>query len=230
MKRQPLNKYYSVWKWSFLGWILPGVLCLGLAILIIPEAPKNPAVATVLALMSTLGIAAICFIGFGIQILSRMRVAKYIVAFCNYGNKKKPKPVAFRVHPNIKPNRRSSSLECPRCRAEVFVGGLTEPGYLIPDIEQAYRKEGVSVSGDSWLPITFVTLKKPGTAFATFQGAKRRCRGIQRGHWCEVEYDGGLEYPIALIKHELSHVILSKTFPMWSVGKQHRVMKKLLNV
>lgn len=230
MKRESFNKYYPIWKWSFLGWILPGALCLVLAIQIIWEAPENPAIATILALVSTTGIAAICFIGFGIQMLSRMKISRYVVAFCNYGNKHKPKPVAFRVHPNIKPKRKGSSLECPRCRAEVFVRGLTEPGYLIPDMEQAYRKDGWSVSGDSWLPITFVTLKKPGTVFATFQGAKRRCRGVQKGHWCEVEYDGGLEYPLALIKHELSHVVLSKTFPMWSVGKQHRVMKDVLNI
>jgi hypothetical protein len=225
-----LGEYYSVWKWSFLGWALPGVVCVVLAVAILTGVSNNPVLGTVLGLVASVGIATICFVGFGVQVAARAAVVRHVVFFCNYGTEDKPKPIAFRIDPKIKPDWYGSSYKDPYIQAHNFLRGIASFSRFVYDIETAYKDEYFGTDSNALVPITFITLKSPGTLFATFMGTKRRCRGVQVGHWCEVEWDGDAETTMSLIKHELSHVLLSTTFPMYSVGKQHRIMRDVLGV
>jgi hypothetical protein len=74
------------------------------------------------------------------------------------------------------------------------------------------------------LPLIFITIKPVGKVKAKYRGALIRARGIAQGSWCQVEWDGNPTSTMALIAHEVSHVILSVSGKYDGV-RQHELIR-----
>jgi hypothetical protein len=216
-----LRKFYPVWRWSFLGWVIPGLIMLALAIAVAYFKDVNDAVGVVIAFVAILAIFAMCFIGLFIQISSRVYMIRKVVVFKNYGSEAVPRPIAYRVDAGKESVTKVAG-------AEVFLRRLDKiyAGNIARAIESALRANEAPVHETAWLPITFVTFKPKGTVFWQARGLRRRCRGIQKGHECEIEWEDNPERALSLLHHELAHVVLSDTYPAWTPDEQHRAMKK----
>lgn len=87
------------------------------------------------------------------------------------------------------------------------------------------------VDEDLYAPYVFVIFKPVGEVSRARNGnplKRERLMGRQYGHWIEVEYtDDDLDRVIALVHHELAHLILEEVYPHWSEAEHHDFMKGL---
>ena len=209
-----LKHFYPLYTWGMLGWLLPSLVALTLLILTLVFVGDNPGIGTTIGVVSAMGVWTICVMALYLQIDSRYRVLDKVVGFKDYFGYSRSRPVAFR-----------SELPSPNPDFDAFMQEVLGDETLIPNLEDAYKKRGILVGADAWLPVTFVTFKLPGTVTWTENGVYKRARGVQIGHWCEVEWLGAARTK-SLLMHELSHVLLSECHPYLDESKQHEMIFK----
>ena len=214
-----IKDVYPIWKWSMLSWVIVGLVPLALLVATIYSAADNDPEGVAIAIISCLTLAGICTTALVFQILARVSLRKKVAGFVVYrrwGKKTKTSaPVAFLL--DGVDDREASQ----------FVSRLVESDALISDIEKKllYSTWRFVVSGKAWTPVTFVAFKEPGQVTRRLlSGVVQRCRGIQRGQWCEVEWNRDVLITLSVVRHELAHVAISMTAPGMSESKQHRLM------
>ena len=214
-----IKDVYPIWKWSMLSWVIVGLVPLALLVATIYSAADNDPKGVAIAIISCLTLAGICTTALVFQILARVSLRKKVAGFNVYrrwGKKTKTSaPVAFLL--DGVDDREASQ----------FISRLVESDALISDIEKKllYSTWRFVVSGKAWTPVTFVAFKKPGQVTRRLlSGVVQRCRGIQRGQWCEVEWDRDVLVTLSVVRHELAHVAISMTAPGMNESKQHRLM------
>jgi len=206
-----LKDVYPIWKWSFLGWVIPALLTFGVLVAII-ACGSGTSASIVVGISTCVAIIVLCAMGLVLQIDARLEIILGVWFF--------NKPIAYRIDPAIKPPKDYIIAR--------FVQSIDKN--ITTEIYEKLHAAGLSVSPKAWDPVTFVTYKSEGQVKAIINGIERRARGLQKGHWCQIEWRGNREEALALTKHELAHVILRFSYPYSSVEAQHRLMKEYLNV
>lgn len=229
MKQITLDDCYSLWIWPMFGFAIPGVLALVLMVVLGVYAGDNETIGVIIGYAATITIAAICAMGLGIQLYQRHEVRKKVDTFVNYDvgverissqwpTQYEPKPIAFR-----RDGVKQTSLWL---RFMAGIDKVSPVNFLIAEVEDKLRDTGIRLKYKGWQPITFVTFKPEGKVFWEWRGLRRRCRGIAKSHWCEVEWSNDLQRVRSLLVHELAHVILSASFPSMGTAQQHNVMRQ----
>ena len=209
---------YKIWKWSLLGWLIPALISITFGILILFNLSNNTIIGITIGLIASFGITAICITGFLIEIFLRWRVIKYIHITTSF---REVGIIAFRIDPQIKGKNRENAMN--------FLKDLVIEKDFLTQIRNSYALAEYLIPSGIFAPITFVTLKLIGTVELVYKGKAKRCRGFQRGNWCEVEWHKP-HICKSLIEHELQHVILTKMFPKSSEWKQHQIMEEVARI
>ena len=214
--KMKIDDAYPIWKPSMIIWLVAGCISLTVAVLILANTHQNSIEGTLVALASCLGLFSLSFFGFIAQVIARVRFRKNIIGCRNFVHMKPTSaPIVFAAEGVHDPNLQS------------FVDGLLK-SLLIITIERSfyYMRNPITISADAWQPLTCVVFKPRGKVLRVFRGVVQRCRGLQSGNTCEIEWEGNAERALSLVRHELAHVALSATYPYTSEADQHRLMSK----
>jgi hypothetical protein len=203
-----------------LGFAIPGLIVLFFVFLVSALADRNAPMEMVIGVVSGLGVFAICFSGIFVQMVERFNVRDAVDAFVDYGRHGISKPIAYRSNFSALKGFQWMKLLLK------LQGAGSSSNFLVEEIELRLKGAGIYLNVYGWQPITFVTFRDKGEVLWKWRGIQRRCRGIAKGHWCEVEWHGDVEQALSLVRHELAHVILMETYPNWCEAEQHDVMCK----
>jgi len=208
-----MKKFYPLFPLSILGWIIPFAVCMALIVLIALFG-ETTSIGMAIGIISPLAIAAICACAFFFQISSRVDVISKVVEFRDFGQGKHHWPIAFRIEPGAE-------------GAHGLIKELIEDNVLL-HIDHKFSRCSWQVRNDCWMPIVFVTYQKPGTIKVELGKVTKRARGLQTGHWCQVEWGKGKERELTI--HELAHVALTESYPRMTTDEQHKVIESALGV
>jgi len=205
---------FPLWKWAYLGWIIPGLLVTTILVLVLCFGKNLDATQLIISTVSCSSIFAICTIGFITQLVLRYKIIKDILYTISINNESEI--LIFRKSKGIEDLERLWKVMIP-------VPGIKTN--INNNIEKL-KKVAPRANTKYFSPHVFVTFKKPGTIKTERFGKVFRHYGIQKGRWCEVEWGGNIDKTLNLLLHELEHAVLSFAYPKWDVEKQHRIMKE----
>jgi len=78
--------YLSLWKWSYLGWIIPGLLVTTILVLVLYFGKDIDSIQLSISIVSCVYVFAICTIGFITQLVLRYKIIKDILYIISINN------------------------------------------------------------------------------------------------------------------------------------------------
>jgi hypothetical protein len=230
--RSGFEKYYQIWTWTLLCWIVPGISALGLSIAAITLSLADRMALTKLAVCCTL-IFACCLTGAAMQIAARMVMCYNVVIFKDLGrlgNFPTPKPIAFRIDSSFTPGSE------PYRKLLSYLTILSQKDF-VADIEKALerrvRRQGgamrfVRFHDDMWKVLTVLNYHSKGFHETLLDDVVRGLGGISKDRWLNISGDTETEWHKRTV-HELAHFILEHNFK-WDRQKQDYIIFEALQV
>ncbi len=215
MQYTKLNDVYPLFHGKMLGLFISGILTSVLAILVLVFAVDTEPLAVLFGAGVPILLTFFCFLTVISQALSRYALRQSVICYSDCGTASYPKPVAICRHKDL------DTVE-----GQLYFHSVSRTDQIVKDITIALSGAGFHLHVDAWMPVTFLTLKPKGTVSWKWGSIERRCRGISKGHWCEVEVQDDHTQTEALIMHELAHVAISASDVRLSSAEQHMWMKR----
>jgi len=105
---------------------------------------------------------------------------------------------------------------------------LANQDFLIEDIlKRLQTKDSNLLLNERALsPYMIVTFKQEGTVYNQYSMVQKRVKSIQREQFIDVESQHDLLTIVQLVKHGLSHRIISRAYPYWSEKQHHELIEK----
>jgi len=219
-----MYEFYPLWKHKFTGAILLGILIIFVTVMMVTNGAKVNPFTTTQTLTAGGVLSGTLLVTTTIQAIARYILRRGIFhshfVILRDGHTTN---VVFRY---------GSGIASKLLKLWDVIPKEGEIRPLLSESEKLLGKAAPRVTLNNLDPYIFVTFKRQGTLKSWESRASLLLwlAGLKRWQWCELEWLNDDQHNTRtgmrnLLRHELEHTMIARSYPMWEESMHHRVME-----